>query len=72
MNTPYGITTPEKAVHRTPTPTTITTTNLPLYCPTPGSDLWSSHPRLYLSIEAGGEATCPYCGAHYIFEDESH
>jgi len=24
------------------------------------------HPKVYLPIEATGEAICPYCGAHYL------
>jgi uncharacterized Zn-finger protein len=28
--------------------------------------LWNSHPRVYLPIEATGEAKCPYCGAAYV------
>lgn len=42
---------------------------LPLCCPTPAMALWNSHPRVYLPIEASGEATCPYCGAHYVLKD---
>ncbi len=38
---------------------------LPLHCPRPGMYLWNSHPKVYLPIEATGEAKCPYCGAHY-------
>jgi uncharacterized Zn-finger protein len=30
--------------------------------------LWNSHPRVYLAIEASGEARCPYCGARYTLE----
>ena len=41
---------------------------LPLSCPRPGAPLWSLHPRVYLPIEADGEAVCPYCGAHYVLE----
>ena len=41
--------------------------DLPLSCPTPEMALWNSHPRVYLPIEkTGGEAQCPYCGAHYV------
>jgi len=43
----------------------VTTDDLPLSCPMPGMYLWNSHPRVYLPIEDSGEATCPYCGAHY-------
>lgn len=39
--------------------------DLPLSCPMPGMHLWNSHPRVYLPIEAQGEAACPYCGARY-------
>ncbi|KAA2284361.1 zinc-finger domain-containing protein [Arenimonas fontis] len=42
---------------------------LPLCCPTPAMALWNSHPRVYLPIEATGEATCPYCGAHFVLKD---
>jgi len=38
---------------------------LPLHCPLPGTYLWNSHPKVYLSIEQTGEAKCPYCGASY-------
>ena len=43
----------------------VGTDDLPLSCPMPGMSLWNSHPRVFLPIEATGEATCPYCGAHY-------
>lgn len=44
--------------------------DLPLSCPMPDMMLWNSHPRVYLPIEASGEATCPYCGAHFRLLDE--
>lgn len=44
---------------------TVTRDNLPLSCPMPEMSLWNSHQRVYLPIEESGEATCPYCGAHY-------
>ena len=40
--------------------------DLPLSCPMPGMYLWNSHPKVYLPIEATGEAKCPYCGARYV------
>ena len=46
----------------------VTHADLPLACPMPGMALWNSHPRVYLPIEATGEARCPYCGAMYVFE----
>lgn len=44
-------------------------TDLPLSCPLPKMVLWNAHPRVYLPIEQTGEATCPYCGAHYILKN---
>lgn len=44
-------------------------TELPLSCPTAEMILWDSHPRVYLPIEATGEADCPYCGAHFTLVD---
>ena len=43
--------------------------DLPLSCPRPQDALWNMHPRVYLPIEAKGEAICPYCGARYALED---
>jgi uncharacterized Zn-finger protein len=44
--------------------------DLPLSCPLPSMALWNSHPRVYLPIEAeGGQADCPYCGAHFVLVD---
>ncbi len=39
--------------------------DLPLHCPLPSQKLWNTHPRVYLPIEATGEARCPYCGTVY-------
>jgi len=47
---------------------TVRREDLPLGCPTPEMSLWNSHPRVYLPIEATGEATCPYCGALFVLE----
>ncbi len=46
----------------------VTAADLPLACPMPGMTLWNSHPRVYLPIEAEGEAKCPYCGALYVLD----
>ena len=46
----------------------VTRADLPLSCPMPGMTLWNSHPRVYLPIEASGEAKCPYCGAVYTLK----
>lgn len=43
----------------------VTPDDLPLCCPMPGMALWNSHPRVYLPVEEGGSATCPYCGAEF-------
>lgn len=47
----------------------VTTADLPLACPMPGTTLWNSHPRVYLPIEDKGESVCPYCGARYILQE---
>lgn len=44
---------------------TVTRADLPLHCPLPSMYLWNSHPKVYLPIEATGEAICPYCSTHY-------
>jgi uncharacterized Zn-finger protein len=43
----------------------VTEADLPLHCPNPAMPLWSSHPRVFLDVEATGEAMCPYCGTRY-------
>lgn len=47
----------------------VSRSQLPLCCPSPAMALWNSHPRVYLPIEASGNATCPYCGALYVLKD---
>jgi uncharacterized Zn-finger protein len=42
--------------------------DLPVFCPNPAMPLWSSHPRVYLDVDASGEARCPYCGTRYRVE----
>ncbi len=50
----------------------VTPADLPLHCPLPGTYLWNSHPKVFLPIEATGEAKCPYCGTLYeLVERES-
>ena len=44
---------------------TVAPEDLPLHCPLPEMYLWNSHPKVYLPIEATGEAKCPYCSASY-------
>lgn len=49
----------------------VTRADLPLSCPMPGMALWNSHPRVYLPLEEGGSAACPYCGAEFeLVEDD--
>jgi uncharacterized Zn-finger protein len=49
----------------------VTQADLPLHCPLPGMSLWNSHPRVYLPIEATGQAKCPYCGAEFVLVNRS-
>lgn len=45
--------------------------DLPLHCPTPDTELWSAHPKVFIPIEesSGQRAKCPYCGAEYQLVD---
>lgn len=43
----------------------VTRAELPLHCPLPSMYLWNAHPKVYLPIEATGEAKCPYCSTRY-------
>jgi uncharacterized Zn-finger protein len=43
----------------------VTADQLPAYCPNPAMPLWNHHPRVYLELGHGGEASCPYCGTRY-------
>jgi uncharacterized Zn-finger protein len=45
--------------------------DLPLFCPPSDAPLWSQHPRVFLDIVHTGEAVCPYCSAHYVFQGEA-
>jgi uncharacterized Zn-finger protein len=51
---------------------TVRREELPLYCPTPETALWASHPRVYLPIEEApaGRIRCPYCGTLYEIEHD--
>jgi uncharacterized Zn-finger protein len=54
---------------RSPAPAiSVAPADLPLSCPPADAVLWNMHPKVYLPIEANGEATCPYCGAHYVLK----
>ena len=43
----------------------ISKEDLPLYCPRKDMSLWNTHPRVYLPISNGQDASCPYCGTVY-------
>jgi uncharacterized Zn-finger protein len=43
----------------------VTAADLPLHCPQAGQADSVGHPRVYLPIEAKGEARCPYCSTLY-------
>jgi uncharacterized Zn-finger protein len=47
----------------------VSLAELPFSCPAPNQKLWNAHPRVFLPIEDTGEATCPYCGTHFILTD---
>lgn len=38
----------------------------PVFCPQ--DTHWNAHPRVFLSLSATGDATCPYCGCHYVLK----
>ena len=43
----------------------VTKNDLPVHCPIDDSQLWSSHPRVFIPVEATGTAACSYCGNVY-------
>ncbi|MGI8895775.1 MAG: zinc-finger domain-containing protein [Casimicrobiaceae bacterium] len=43
----------------------VSSADVPVFCPNPTMPLWSSHPRVFLELPDGGEAMCPYCGTRY-------
>ena len=43
---------------------------LPLSCPTEGTNPAALHPRVYIPLKKAGESiSCPYCGAEYRLKD---
>ena len=48
----------------------VSRADLPLSCPMPGMSVWNSHPKVYLPVEPGAAAKCPYCGAEYELVDD--
>jgi uncharacterized Zn-finger protein len=49
----------------------MTYKDLPLSCPPRDERIWDAHPRVYLTIEETGAATCPYCGTQFTLKDFS-
>jgi len=43
----------------------VSSADVPVFCPNPTMPLWSSHPRVFLELLDGFEAMCPYCGTRY-------
>ena len=46
----------------------ISSDQLPLSCPLSGMHLWNSHPRVMLTLDDSGRASCYYCGAQYTLK----
>lgn len=44
--------------------------DLPVSCPNEDSQQWSSHPKVYLSLEPNIRKACPYCGEVFMLVDE--
>jgi uncharacterized Zn-finger protein len=44
--------------------------DLPLSCPADNMELWNAHPKVYLPIEKTGAEDCPYCGTHFVLQDD--
>ncbi len=51
---------------------TVSSDELPIFCPNPRMPLWSSHPKVFLELNAQGSAKCPYCGTQYQLEETSN
>jgi uncharacterized Zn-finger protein len=48
----------------------ISKQDLPVSCPLPSASQWNSHPRVFLTLDEDGKATCPYCSTVYILKQE--
>ena len=44
--------------------------DLPLSCPTDSMELWNAHPKVYLPIDETGSEVCPYCGTHFVLQND--
>jgi uncharacterized Zn-finger protein len=48
----------------------ISKQDLPVSCPLPSASQWNAHPRVFLTLDDDGKATCPYCSTVYILKQE--
>lgn len=48
----------------------INKSDLPLSCPLPSASQWNAHPRVFLTLDEEGKATCPYCSTVYILQQD--
>ena len=48
----------------------ISKQDLPVSCPLPSASHWNAHPRVFLTLDDDGKATCPYCSTVYILQKE--
>ena len=46
----------------------VTERDLPLHCPTPQTQVWNYHPRVFLDVAEAGEIRCPYCSTLYVYK----
>jgi uncharacterized Zn-finger protein len=47
----------------------VSRAELPVSCPQQDEKIWNAHPRVYLPLEKSGQASCPYCGTHFVLTD---
>ena len=48
----------------------ISKQDLPVSCPLPSASQWNAHPRVFLTLDDEGKATCPHCSTVYILKQE--
>jgi uncharacterized Zn-finger protein len=48
----------------------ISNQDLPVSCPLPSASQWNAHPRVFLTLDDDGKATCPYCSTVYILQQK--
>lgn len=46
----------------------LTAADLPVACPPRDDRVWDAHPRVYLTLNAQGQVTCPYCSTTYVLK----